>query len=95
MDFIEPVTNGFTIYSKSGCLNCNKVKALLKDKNIFFSVIDCDDYLLDNKEIFLLFVKEKTGQDVKTFPIVFNHGKFIGGYKETQEYIDKEFLSFD
>ena len=97
MEIIEPNNNGFTIYSKSGCANCNKVKNLLKENHFLFKVIDCDDYLLEDKEHFLLFIKEKTNTntDWKTFPIIFFDGKFIGGYSETKLYIDKLTVSFE
>ena len=95
MEFIKPFPTGFTIYSKSGCPNCNKVKLLLKEKNLLFSIIDCDEYILENKDFFLLFIKELINKEWKTFPIVFDNGKFIGGYQETQKYIDKLFLSFE
>lgn len=94
-NFEEPSTNGYTIYSKSGCHNCNKVKTLLKDKNLVFNIIDCDEYLIEDKNNFLLFIKEKAKQECKFFPIVFINGVFVGGYNETKEYIDKNILSFD
>ena len=50
MEIAEPNKIGFTIYSKSGCINCNKVKVLLKEKKVLFSVIDCDEYIIENKE---------------------------------------------
>ena len=34
MSFTEPSKEGFTIYTKSGCPNCTKVKHLFKEKNI-------------------------------------------------------------
>ena len=34
MEIIEPAKKGFTIYSKSGCTNCTKVKIL--KKKIFY-----------------------------------------------------------
>ena len=95
MEFEEPSKSGFTIYSKSGCPNCNKVKALLKDKNLIFDVIDCDEYIIEYKDFFLSFIKERANKEYKTFPMVFCDGKFIGGYIETQEYIEKLFLSFE
>jgi glutaredoxin len=95
INFEEPSQNGFTIYSKSGCHNCLKIKSLLKDKNLVFNIIDCDEYLIEDKTNFLLFVKEKAKQECNFFPMVFNDGVFIGGYNETKEYIDKNILSFD
>jgi glutaredoxin len=95
MDFEEPKNIGFTIYSKSGCSNCNLVKNLLKEKSFLFHIIDCDEYILENKSDFLLFIKEKTLKDYKMFPIIFYDGNFIGGYKETQLFIEKLLLTFD
>lgn len=95
MSFIEPYEKGFTIYSKSGCINCNKVKSLLKEKKIIFSVVDCDEYILEEKDNFLLFIKEKANMEYNFFPMVFNDSKFIGGFNETQKYIEKLFLSFE
>ena len=95
MEFEEPIKSGFTIYSKSGCINCSKVKSLLKEKKLIFSVIDCDEYIIENKEDFLLFIKDKANREYKMFPMVFYDGSFIGGYTETQEYTDKLLLSFE
>ena len=94
MDIISPM-QGFTVYSKSGCLYCVKVKALLKEKNVVFTLVDCDDYILKNKAFFLQFIKEKANKEYKTFPMVFENGNFIGGYSETQQYLEKQFLSFE
>lgn len=98
MEFIEPSKIGFTIYSKSGCPNCLKIKMLLKEKNLVFLVVDCDEYILEEKETFLLFIQNLTkskNENRLLFPIVFNDKQFIGGYKETCEYIDKLLLSFE
>lgn len=95
MDFEKPTDNDFTVYSKSGCPNCSSVKKLLKDKNLLFNVIDCDEYIIEDKVNFLLFIKEKAKREIKQFPIIFHEGNIIGGYSETKEYIDKLFLSFE
>ena len=71
-----------------------KVKTLLAEKKCEFVVIDCDEYLFEDKDGFLAFIKERANKECRTFPMVFNDGKFIGGFIETQYYIDK-FLSFD
>ena len=47
MDFEEPQLNGFTIYTKSGCKNCTKVKNLLDETNIFYKKVSCDEYLIN------------------------------------------------
>lgn len=97
MLFEEPSENNFTIYSKSGCINCRKVKDLLKSKNIEYEIIDCDDYLLENKEMFLSFIQSYSSSAWKSFPIVFFNKQFIGGLDETQTFlkdIEKSNLDF-
>ena len=89
MDIFEPLETGFTIYSKSGCSHCTKVKNFLRDKNIFFSEVDCDEYLIEDKEGFLLFIKDRANKEYRSFPMVFKDGNFIGGFAETQSFIDK------
>ncbi len=85
----EPSSITYTIYSKSGCPGCKKVKDLLRSENPL--VIDCDEYLLEDKEGFLSFIQNITQKSVKMFPMVFNKDKiFIGGYEETK----KEYLNF-
>ena len=94
MDIIKPNEYGFTIYSKSGCPNCLKVKLLLQKNNLKFTIVDCDEYIIEDKTFFLLFINELAKTSVTMFPIIFNNGLFIGGYNETTNYINK-LLSFD
>jgi glutaredoxin len=95
MEFAEPYPNGFTIYSKSGCHNCSKLKRLLAEKHLFFLEVQCDEYLIEEKYNFLSFIENKIGKSVTIFPLVFYDGKFIGGYNEATEQIDKLLLSFE
>lgn len=96
MEFLTPKPNGFTIYSKSGCPNCVKVKNYLKEKKLVFTIIDCDEYIIEEKIHFLLFMKKFIQNDSPLqFPFVFSDGAYIGGYKETVQYTEKLFLSFD
>ena len=94
MEIFEPLDVGFTVYSKSGCYNCTKVKQLLRDNKIFFLEVDCDEFLIEDKEGFLLFIKERANKEYKTFPMVFYDAKFLGGLAETQQHFDK-LLSFN
>jgi glutaredoxin len=95
MEFIEPEKKGFTIYSKSGCLNCLITKKLLKEKNFFFTEVNCDDYILEEKDEFLKFIENISENNYKTFPIIFYDGKFIGGLNQTKEFINKLLISFE
>jgi glutaredoxin len=89
MEIPKPSEHGFTIYSKSGCINCTKVKTMLKEKGNQFLVIDCDEYLLEDKPGFLQFIHLLVGKEYKMFPMIFLNGTFVGGYKETEEYFQK------
>lgn len=89
MEFPKPLQGQFTIYSKSGCINCTKVKTLLKEKHILFTIIDCDEFILESKEEFLAFIQSISGIEYKMFPMVFDNAKFIGGYNETNKYLEK------
>jgi glutaredoxin 3 len=90
MEFEEPSKTVYTVYSKSGCTYCTKVKQLLQEKNYAFDLIDCDEYLLEDKEGFLKFIKDKAGKEYRTFPMIFRCGEFVGGFAETKLLIDNE-----
>ena len=88
--FRTPSNKEFTVYSKSGCPNCTKVKELLKLNDIPFTVIDCDEYLIERKQEFLIFIQELTSRVWKTFPIVFTcDSQFIGGFTDTRVYLEQ------
>ena len=93
MEFTEPLHKGFTVYTKSGCSNCMRVKKIFQEKKIQFTTIDCDNYLIEEKDNFLSFIKLKSISDHKTFPFIFYDNVFIGGYQETVQFVDK-LLSF-
>ena len=89
MDIPEPLYEQFTVYSKSGCINCTRVKQLLQEKQVKYNIVDCDEYILEDKSGFLDCIRDLAGQEYKMFPMVFFNKSFIGGFKETQEYFDK------
>ena len=89
MKFEEPQTTGFTIYTKSGCKNCTKVKQLLDSNKIPNVKISCDEYILEDKANFVAFIISKTKEEMVLFPIVFNNYFFVGGYTETRDLINK------
>lgn len=89
MEFKNPNDKDFTVYSRSGCHYCTKVKQLLKSKEHIFSVVDCDEYILEDRDNFLNYMKELAKKEIKGFPMVFHNKYFIGGYIETKDYINK------
>ena len=80
----------WTVYTKSNCIYCTKVKELLKCNNIDYITVNCDEYIQNpiNKEAFLSHIESLIGKKYKTFPIVFNGNNFIGGFNNTINYIE-------
>ena len=76
--------SGYTIYSKSQCNYCDKVK----DKIPEAYVVDCDEYLEDVDE-FLDFIGTLTDKNPTSFPMVFYDGEYVGGYKETTNHLSQ------
>jgi len=95
MEFELPTKSGFTIYSKSGCPNCSKVKSFLKDNNYDFNIIDCDKYLIEAKDEFLEFIKNLAQKECRVFPMIFFNSNFVGGFNETKELVDKISVTFE
>ena len=85
MQFEEPSSQGYTIYSKSGCPNCviaKKQAAETCSKETAPKIIECDEYLLESRPEFLSFIREKMQQPDETkklyFPFIFKDGHYIG-----------------
>jgi len=85
-DFPRPTPDTFTIYSKSGCKNCVEAKRLLAAVVPKIIVVDCDEFLIEDREGFLTFMRTIAEKECKTFPMIFCEGKYIGGFADTQEY---------
>lgn len=83
MEFTAPASSGYTVYGKSECPYCEKVKGLLTEFGEPFSYINCDEYLIADKPAFLQFIQKLAGKEYKTFPMVFSSTEFVGGYTDT------------
>ena len=83
MEFTAPALSGFTVYGKTGCSYCEKVKDLLADYKESFIYVNCDEYLEADRGAFLEFIKTLAGKEYKTFPMVFSSQQFVGGYTDT------------
>ena len=92
MNIEKPVETGFTIYSKSGCPNCVKAKTLLKDKGLPFLIVDCDEYILENKAEFLQFIEKKALTEWKSFPIIFDGSSFVGNKFVGNKFVGNKFV---
>ena len=90
-NFIEPVAKGYTIYTKPGCPYCVRVKNLLETQGVLnITLVQCEEYLLEARDEFLTFIAARAGKEYKTFPMVFEDGKFIGGFMDTKTHLDKK-----
>jgi glutaredoxin len=89
MDIPKPQPDVFTIYSKSGCTYCVKAKNLFLEKHVNFTMVDCDEFLLEDKLGFLEFIQSLTMKEHKTFPMIFKGDTFIGGFTELNDYFNK------
>ena len=88
-EYIKPATNGYTIYTKSGCPNCVKIKEYLCECGAEMLVINCDEYIIENKQEFLQFIAKCAEKEIKLFPMVFFNTEFIGGYAEAETHYKK------
>ena len=88
MQFLKPLDNGFTIYSKSGCSFCKKAEHLFEELQLYYKKVNCDEYLLESRAEFLDFIKVTAGKEYKTFPMIFHNGNFVGGYTQALSYCD-------
>lgn len=74
-----------TIYGREKCSWCFKAKNLV-DKLFQSQTIDSYEYIDYQKEnMSAKDLSEIAGTQVKTVPIIFIDGKYIGGYKELEE----------
>lgn len=89
MNVPRPANDSYTIYSKSGCLNCTKAKVLLQNEPVPPLYVNCDEFLLEDKQEFLNLMKSLIGYEYKIFPMIFKNGRFIGGYAKTQEFYEQ------
>ena len=77
----------YTVYTKSNCSYCDKIKQLMEEYNENANYILCDEWLVNKRILFLNIMRIKTQKDEVTFPIVFFEGKYIGGFDEYEKKI--------
>jgi len=93
-EFLGPVSEGFTVYTKKNCRYCFQLADLLArdvpEERVTW--IAADAYISDGgakKARFLAFIDGLVGGGIKhrTFPRVFIDGKFVGGFSDTEEFL--------
>lgn len=90
--YIPPCTQNYTIYSISGCKYCSGAKQLLLDKKKACKMVNCDKYVATalERDAFYKFIQQHTVKPYIHFPMIFKKGKFIGGYKELIDTLEKK-----
>lgn len=73
----------YVIFTKIGCNYCKKAKDLLTDKNLKYQDIIVTD---KNKDLIYKKLDNFTGT-YRSFPMVFQNNKFIGGFSELEKYL--------
>ena len=81
MNIPQPVPKIFNIYTKSKCSYCTKAKENFPGANI----INCDTYWKEDKRKFLETMDKLSGKQPRTFPMIFNGMKYIGGFEDTKD----------
>lgn len=83
----EDMKKGWVILTKSDCVFCDRVKSILT--GFKYHTINCDEYLKDpdKRKEFLSYIKNRIGRSYEYFPMVFYDYLFVGGYKETKEFL--------
>lgn len=74
--------NNLLVYSKPNCVFCDRLKDVLKNKNISY------DEIIIGEDIEVRTFLEKY-PNIKTVPAVFHENEFIGGYDETTKLINE------
>jgi glutaredoxin len=83
----ESQNTTYIILSKSKCKYCDLSKDLLENKELEFSTINCDKYLMAqrDKNKFLEDMCNIIGHEYMMFPMIFKDKKFVGGFNELNE----------
>jgi glutaredoxin len=91
MEFQRPSPIGFTVYTKSNCVYCDRIKELFKNMEFQEQVswINADPFLSNHRDAFLQFLESiaPLQHNRRTFPVVFLNGDFLGGFQETSFFL--------
>jgi glutaredoxin len=79
MENIDNRQGIFTILTKTGCNNCKTLKKILELNNYMTLMVNCDEYLINDRDSFIKAIREQIQSDVEKifFPIVFYDGVYV------------------
>ncbi len=73
-----------TVFSTSKCLWCNRVARMLEESEIEVTKVDVAESVENFDKM-----QDYAGQDVRSVPQVVIDDKFIGGYTETERFLNR------
>ena len=71
-----------TIYTKQNCPYCVYAKQLMEEKNITYNEVIIGEDMTRER-----FIEEYP--HVKTLPLIFMNGNYVGGYDDLQKWMNK------
>jgi glutaredoxin len=80
----------YVVYTKTGCEDCDKVKALLSNEPKI--IINCDEMLKNNRKEFINSMELKTRVPFRQFPLIFRDNIYIGGYYDLVDELNFEMV---
>jgi glutaredoxin len=84
----QPIDKGYTIYSRSGCCNCDKAKKKVEEAKRPLLYINCDEELIEDRQSCLTNLKLYAGKDITQFPVIFYNGECIGSWKDLSLHLE-------
>lgn len=91
MSFPVPAASGYVLFSKQGCVLCDKMKTVFETRAIRVEVVACDAWVQgEHRPAFLEHLKALSKQTQLRFPFVFHRGAYIGGFHEARKYVEDE-----
>lgn len=75
----------YLIYSKTGCVYCDKAKELLENEDKI--IIDCDQMLKNNRDDFIKEIEARMRKPFRTFPVIFSDNIYLGGYDDLVNHL--------
>lgn len=78
----------FVVFGSDTCPYCLKAYSLLESNNIQYKYIDINGQILSKQDIFKdLYLNRLIPSSVKTIPIIFYKGRYIGGYTDLRKML--------
>lgn len=81
--------DNIVVVSLKDCYSCIEAKKLLDSKQMKFKNIQYEMSDTESKNMWNKFILDTLKKDHKTFPKIFINTKFIGGFNDLQQLLDK------